>query len=403
MTIYMNTIPYGSPEYDEAVRLRRHILYTPYREIFDRERETLDADKTLYGLYDDARLIGALVTSSTEEGVSVDEILVDYDKRRQGLGNQMLSFLEARLEKDRLISASGPLSARGFFEKNGFRVKSKHSGPNDRMRIDYEKKVGKKVRNPIPLYDKRQDQPLVYFTASTEGFEIVPVLRNHFPKEHLIVVDLLRDDAYWLDVAKRVKAETAKYALIAPELYGNRNYRPLEDFNLPQAAAKEADRLSRTDSILILGTSEEFASNDYPAAFEAQNVSLSAIEMVISSDDLRPGHSLNASFYQTLATHLDELKERPFDTLLIVDSKLASQSDAIEKYMEHRLSRKLHRIDVFDLIISSLRAELLEKNLLRHDATHGKLTIFSETPNRAREALKLHHPAERSAEILTIR
>ena len=71
--------------------------------------------------------------------------------------------------------------------------------------------------------------------------------------------------------------------------------------------------------------------------------------------------------------------------------------------MEEGLKRQLRRIDVFNLLMTGLRKELLEKNLLRHDATEGKLTIFSETPNRAREALILHHPAERSADIQTIR
>ncbi|MDD7363798.1 MAG: GNAT family N-acetyltransferase [Peptoniphilus sp.] len=402
MTIYMNAISYNTPEHDEAVRLRRHILYTPYSELFDDERKTLDADKTIYGLYDD-ELIGALVTEPTEEGLHIDEILVDYNKRRQGLGNQMLKFLEARMEKGRVLSASGPLSARGFFERNGFEVKSKHNGPNDRMRIDYEKKIGKKAHNPIPLYDKVQEQPLVLFTASTLGFELIPVIRNHFSKEHLIVVDLLKDDNYWFEVAKRVKAETAKYAMIAPELYSNRNYRPLADFDMARAGAIESDRASKTKTVLILGTEDEFASNDYRAAFEAQNPSLSAVEMTIDSDLLRAAHTPSAAFYDVLSSHMAELKEKNFDTILVIDSKLSSQSDAIEKFFEEQLMRQLQCVDIFDLVVSALRRELVEQNLLRHEASKGKLTIFSETPNRAREALMLHHPAERSAEIQTIR
>lgn len=403
MTIYMNAIQYGTPEHDEAIRLRRHILYAPYNELFDDERMTLDRDKTIYGLYDEAELVGALVTSKEEDRIHIHEILVDYHKRRQGLGHQMLNFLEARMEKGDVLSASGPLSARGFFERNGFQPKTKYSGVSDRMRIDYEKKIGNKIRNPLPLFVKKQEQPLVYFTMETMGFELIPTIRNYFPKEQLIVVDLLRDDTYWLELAQRVKAETAKYSILAPELYGNRNFRPLEDFDLPKVAAKEVRRISKTKTALIVGTEMQFKSNDYRAAFDSIDGSLTAIEMTLERDDFRSGHTLDADFYTVLAAHLDELKEKNFDTLLIVDSKLSTQSDAIEKFLEEGLKRQLRRIDVFNLLMTGLRKELLEKNLLRHDATEGKLTIFSETPNRAREALILHHPAERSADIQTIR
>lgn len=403
MTIYMNAIQYGTPEHDEAIRLRRHILYAPYNELFDDERMTLDRDKTIYGLYDEAELVGTLVTSKEEDRVHIHEILVDYHKRRQGLGHQMLNFLEARMEKGDVLSASGPLSARGFFERNGFQPKTKYSGVSDRLRIDYEKKIGNKIRNPLPLFVKKQEQPLVYFTMETMGFELIPTIRNYFPKEQLIVVDLLRDDTYWLELAQRVKAETAKYSILAPELYGNRNFRPLEDFDLPKVAAEEVRRISKTKTALIVGTEMQFKSNDYRAAFDSIDGSLTAIEMTLERDDFRSGHTLNADFYTVLAAHLDELKEKNFDTLLIVDSKLSTQSDAIEKFLEEGLKRQLRRIDVFNLLMTGLRKELLEKNLLRHDATEGKLTIFSETPNRAREALILHHPAERSADIQTIR
>lgn len=71
--------------------------------------------------------------------------------------------------------------------------------------------------------------------------------------------------------------------------------------------------------------------------------------------------------------------------------------------MEETLARKLTKIDVFDLFVTGLRRDLLEKNYLRHDATEGQLRIFSETPDRARAELARVHPAEMSAKIETIR
>ena len=114
MTIYMNTIAYDSPAHEAAIALRKHILFNPYDEAFDEARKTWDRDKILYGLFDDDHLIGAAVTKTTEEGLHVEEILVAYDKQRQGLGKQMLAFLENRLEKDQVLTAEGPLSARAF-------------------------------------------------------------------------------------------------------------------------------------------------------------------------------------------------------------------------------------------------------------------------------------------------
>ena len=112
---------------------------------------------------------------------------------------------------------------------------------------------------------------------------------------------------------------------------------------------------------------------------------------------------MDADFYNTFAEKIDELKENPFDTLAVVDGAFSTQADAMEKFLEHSLVRNLNKIDVFDLLITGLRRDLLDKNLLRHDATPGVLKIFSETPDRARAELRRLHPAEMSADVETIR
>lgn len=403
MTIYMNTIAYDSPAHEAAIALRKHILFNPYDEAFDEARKTWDRDKILYGLFDDDHLIGAMVTKTTEEGLHVEEVLVAYDKQRQGLGKQMLAFLETRMEKDQVLTAEGPLSSRAFYEACGFTPKSKYHGPKDRMRLDFEKKVTGKTKNPIPLFEHRQNLPLMYFTMGTKDFELIPVIRNHFPKEHLFVVDLLRDDAPWLDFAKETKRRTGKYTFIAPSLYGNRAFRPLDDFNLPAKCAAEADRLSKSKTALLIGTADEFSANAYRAAFDSQNASLSTAEMVLEAENLSGAHHLDADFYNRFAEKIDTLKENPFDTLAVIDVPFSTQADAMEKFLEETLARKLTKIDVFDLFVTGLRRDLLEKNYLRHDATEGQLHIFSETPDRARAELARVHPAEMSAKIETIR
>lgn len=403
MTIYMNTIAYDSPTHEAAIALRKHILFNPYDEAFDEARKTWDRDKVLYGLFDDDELIGALVTKKTEEGLHVEEILVSYNKQRQGLGKQMMAFLETRLEKDQILTAEGPLSARAFYEACDFAPKSKYRGPNDRMRLDFEKKVTGKTKNPLPLFDHRQNLPLMYFTMGTKDFELIPVIRNHFPKEHLFVVDLLRDDASWLDFAKETKHRTGKYTFIAPALYGNRAFRPLDDFDLPAKCAFEADRLSKSKTALLIGTNHEFSANGYRAAFESESASLSTVEMPLEAEDLRGRYNLDADFYNSFAEKIDALKENPFDTLAVVDVPFSTQSDAMEKFLEETLARKLAKIDVFDLFITGLRKDLLALNRLRHEASPGQLVIFSETPDRARAELVRVHPAEMSAKIETIR
>lgn len=403
MTIYMNTIAYDSPAHEAAIALRKHILFNPYDEAFDEARKTWDRDKILYGLFDDDKLIGAMVAKKTDEGLHVEEILVSYDKQRQGLGKQMMAFLETQLEKDQSLTAEGPLSARAFYEACGFTPKSKYDGPKDRMRLDFEKKVTGKTKNPIPLFEHRQNLPLMYFTMGTHDFELIPVIRNHFPKEHLFVVDLLKDDGPWLDFAKETKRRTGKYTFIAPSLNGNRAFRPLDDFDLPAKCAAEADRLSKSKTALLIGTNHEFSANGYRAAFESQNPSLSTLEMPMEAEDLRGAHHLDADFYNRFAEKIDALKENPFDTLAVIDVPFSTQSDAMEKFLEETLARKLAKIDVFDLFITGLRKDLLRSNRLRHDATPGQLVIFSETPDRARAELKRVHPAEQSAKIETIR
>lgn len=403
MTIYMNTITYGSPAHDRAIAMRKHILYKPYDEAFDEARKTWDRDKIIYGLFDDEDLIGVMVTEKTDEGIHLSEIIVDYDKRRQGLGRQMLSFLETRLEKDALITAQGPLSARAFYEKCGFAPKSKYRTTKDRMELDYEKKVTGKEKNAIPFFEHRQNLPIFFYTVDSKDFELIPVIRNHFPKEHLFVVDLLRDEPRWLELAKETKRRSAKYSIIAPHLYGSRNFRPLDDFDLPEKCAEQADRLSKSKTVLLLGTEAEFSTNAYRAAFDSQNASLSTVQLPLEEEDFRGDHHLDADFYNTFAEKIDELKDTPFDTLAVMDGAFSTQADAMEKFLEHSLVRNLNKIDVFDLLITGLRRDLLDKNLLRHDATPGVLKIFSETPARARAELRRLHPAEMSADVETIR
>ncbi|MDY3118807.1 MAG: GNAT family N-acetyltransferase [Peptoniphilus sp.] len=403
MTIYINTIPYDSLAHAAAIDLRKHILFTPYDEVFDDARKTWDKDKTLYGLFDDDALIGVMVAKKSEDGAHLSEILVDYDKRGQGLGKQMLQFMESRLDKGASLTAEGPLSARGFFEKCGFAPKSKYRGPGDRMRLDFEKKVTGKVKNPIPHYEDAQNLPIFYFTTDTKGFEAIPAIRNHFPKEHLFVVDLLRGDNHWLELAKETKRRTAKYSLIAPHLYGNRLFRPLDDFDLPEKCAAESDRVSRSKSVLLIGTADEFSTNSYRAAFESKNSSLSTVELPLEEEDFHGAHHLDADFYTTFAEKIDSLKEIPFDTLTVVDASFSLQADAMEKFLEQTLTRNLTKIDVFDLFVVDLRRDLLKKNLLRHETTPGTLRIFTETPDRARAELKRLHPAEMSAAIDTLR
>ena len=403
MTIYMNTITYGSPAHDRAIAMRKHILFNPYDEAFDEARKTWDRDKIIYGLFDEEELIGVMVTEKTDEGIHLSEIIVDYDKRRQGLGRQMLSFLETRLEKDALITAQGPLSSRAFYEKCGFAPKSKYRTTNDRMELDYEKKVTGKEKNAIPFFEHRQNLPIFFYTVDSMDFELIPVIRNHFPKEHLFVVDLLRDDPRWLDLAKETKRRSAKYSIIAPHLYGSRNFRPLDDFDLPEKCAEQADRLSKSKTVLLLGTEAEFSTNAYRAAFESQDASLSTAEMPLEAENLRGAHHLDADFYNRFAERIDALKENPFDTLVVVDVPFSTQADSMKKFLEETLARKLAKIDVFDLFVTGLRKDLLESNRLRHDATPGQLVIFSETPDRARAELVRIHPAEMSAKVETIR
>lgn len=125
--------------------------------------------------------------------------------------------------------------------------------------------------------------------------------------------------------------------------------------------------------------------------------------MPLEAEDLRGRYNLDADFYNSFAEKIDALKENPFDTLAVIDVPFSTQSDAMEKFLEETLARKLAKIDVFDLFITGLRKDLLDTNRLRHEASPGQLLIFSETPDRARAELVRVHPAEMSAKIETIR
>ncbi|VEJ36070.1 Uncharacterised protein [Aedoeadaptatus ivorii] len=403
MTIYVKTVPYGTHAYGEAAELRDHILYRPRGLRLDAARKSLDRDRTLYGLYNEEALIGIAVTEADADALCIHEVLIQENHRREGLGTALLSTIERLEAPGTRITASAPLSLRPFFEAAGYLPENKHRSEDDLLQIEFSKVVAKNTRGAAPFYDPRQEKPLLYITTKTRGFSLLPVLRNRFPKEHLFVLDLPEVDAMWFSVAERAGVEATKYAMLAPELAGDRRFYGIRDLDLPKAAARAADRTSRNKRVLLLGTEEELKGRAYEAAFEAQNPSLSSVQMLLPTEGICPDESPDAAFYETLTVHAEALQEEEFDAVVIVDSLLSTRADAIRTFLARKLERTLFAVDVFDLMAEALRLDLIANNRIRHAGDVGELRIFTETPDRARKELRRYHPAERSAPIETLR
>lgn len=97
-------------------------------------------------LYEDSRLIGALLFSHLEDEAEIIEIAIAQDKQGQGFAKSLLSTLQDILiarSCQRLILevAETNLPARSLYERFGFTVCGKRSGYYQRITGDTMKKI----------------------------------------------------------------------------------------------------------------------------------------------------------------------------------------------------------------------------------------------------------------------
>ena len=118
-------IPWGSPDYQEALRLRHEIMRVPLGlSLYDEDLEA-EKDQFHFGLYLGGALTAVGVLQDQGQGVAyLRQIAVQPLFQGYGLGKQLLLHLEAFAQQRgfRRLTMHARSSAKGFYEKLGYRT-----------------------------------------------------------------------------------------------------------------------------------------------------------------------------------------------------------------------------------------------------------------------------------------
>ncbi len=118
-------IDYGSPEWHDAVALRRAILRTPLGLDFSADDLARESADNHLAAFLDGRLIGTVVLTPYQPGVvKLRQMAVAEDQRGRRIGEALLQAFEthARTIGARTVTLAARQTARAFYERNGYAV-----------------------------------------------------------------------------------------------------------------------------------------------------------------------------------------------------------------------------------------------------------------------------------------
>lgn len=117
------TIEYNTVEYIEMVEFRNDILLEPFGVPYDEEVFEQDEESTFCACYDEGELIACCVlTALDDEVVRLRQMAVIEERRKQGIGAQLISFAEgiAREYDFKEIVLHAQRTAEGFYDRCGY-------------------------------------------------------------------------------------------------------------------------------------------------------------------------------------------------------------------------------------------------------------------------------------------
>jgi len=110
-------------EYSQEKELRNRVLRTPLGlHLSEQDVRGEDEQVHLVAMDDRGRVIGCVLVAFSESVAKVRQLAIDDDYRGQGIGTGLMKRAElAVLARNvRRVTLHGRLTARGFFEKQGY-------------------------------------------------------------------------------------------------------------------------------------------------------------------------------------------------------------------------------------------------------------------------------------------
>jgi len=98
----ITTFEFGTPAYDESIRLRDDILRKPLNMVFYAEDLVKEFDQTHIGYYDEnGRMIGCMVLQDYgNRQAKMRQVAVAKNQQGKGIGKKMVAFFEAYAQQN---------------------------------------------------------------------------------------------------------------------------------------------------------------------------------------------------------------------------------------------------------------------------------------------------------------
>ena len=120
----ITTFEFGTPAYDESVKLRDEILRKPLNMVFYAEDLAKEYDQTHIGYYDEnGVMVGCLILQDYGEGnAKMRQVAVAENQQGKGIGKKMVAFSEvyARQNGFKKIVLHAREVACPFYDKLGY-------------------------------------------------------------------------------------------------------------------------------------------------------------------------------------------------------------------------------------------------------------------------------------------
>ncbi|MDP4131179.1 MAG: GNAT family N-acetyltransferase [Bacteroidota bacterium] len=119
----LRLIDYGSPEYEQMVRLRYEMLRKPLGLSFKEDELEKEKGDVLMGAFEDDRILGCcLLTPEGSGTLRLRQMAVPNNLQGKGIGRALMIFAEniARDMGYRTLMMHARITAIGFYEKLGY-------------------------------------------------------------------------------------------------------------------------------------------------------------------------------------------------------------------------------------------------------------------------------------------
>ncbi|HET9057730.1 MAG TPA: GNAT family N-acetyltransferase [Chitinophagaceae bacterium] len=123
----LKQIEHGTLDYHKMVNLRNEILRKPLGLSFDPEELEREKNDVLIGAFEDEKILGCcMLTRINHSTCRLRQMAVQNNLQGKGIGQALMNFAE-NLARDygyRIMMMHARKTALGFYEKQGYKIKS---------------------------------------------------------------------------------------------------------------------------------------------------------------------------------------------------------------------------------------------------------------------------------------